>query len=146
MLKKLFVFLLLMSTPLFSQNKDLIEKALEARGRAYAPYSKYFVGAALLTADGTIIQGCNVENASYGVTICAERAAVVSAISQGKRDLVAIAVATKDGGSPCGGCRQALNEFNPQMKVITVNEKGEVTGQTTLQNLLPNAFGPQNLD
>lgn len=146
MLKYIFVLVLGITAPLFSSNAELISHALEARERAYAPYSNYFVGAALLTADGNIIQGCNVENASYGMTCCAERSAIFSAVSQGEREFAAIVVATKDGGSPCGGCRQVLNEFNPEMRVIMVNAAGQIVRATTLNRLLPDAFGPKNLD
>src|SRR6188474_2119979 len=96
---------------------QLVEHALAARQRAYAPYSNYFVGAALLAEDGTVILGCNVENASYPATICAERVALTAAIALGKRNFTAIAVATRDGGSPCGICRQVMAELGIEMKV-----------------------------
>src|SRR5690554_3219076 len=96
---------------------QLVEHALAARQRAYAPYSKYLVGAAILTEDGTVILGCNVENAAYPATICAERVALTGAIAQGKRKLRAIAVATRDGGTPCGICRQVMAELGPEMEV-----------------------------
>lgn len=124
----------------------LIAQALQAQKLAYAPYSNYFVGAALLTASNEIIQGCNVENASYGLTNCAERSAIFSAVSQGKKEFIAMAVVTRDGGSPCGACRQVINEFNPEMLVIMANQKGEIVNETTLDQLLPNAFGPKNLN
>ncbi len=148
-MEKILLFLLI-GTPLFGTlapdvKENLVKRAVEARTRAYAPYSKYDVGAALLTKEGSIIEGCNVENASYGMTNCAERSAVFSAVSQGKRQFIAIAVVTKDGGSPCGGCRQVLNEFNPHIIVVTANEKGEITQETTLGALLNHAFGPHNL-
>jgi cytidine deaminase len=146
MLNKLFFLVIMASSPLFAEYETLTASAREARTRAYCPYSNYAVGAALLTPEGEMIQGCNVENASYGMTICAERSAVMAAVAQGKRQFTAIAVATKDGGTPCGACRQVLNEFNPRMAVITVNEKGEVVHSTTLDALLPTAFGPKNLE
>jgi cytidine deaminase len=146
MLKIIFLLVLFMSSPLFATYDILIAQALEARTHSYSPYSQYAVGAALLTADGEYIQGCNVENSSYGLTLCAERAAIMAAVSQGKKEFEAIAIATKDGGAPCGACRQVLNEFNPQMQVITVNEEGKITQQTTLDKLLPQAFGPHNLE
>ena len=92
------------------QAQTLVAQAIGARRRAYAPYSNYFVGAAVLAEDGTVILGCNVENASYPATICAERVALTAAVAQGKRPLKAIAVATRDGGSPCGICRQVMAE------------------------------------
>jgi len=146
MLNNFFILMSLLPFLLSANEETLIAKALEARSRAYAPYSNYYVGAALLTREGDIIQGANVENASYGLTICAERAAVMAAAAMDKRDYVAIAVATKDGGFPCGACRQVLNEFNSEMEVISVDESGQITSRTTLDKLLPNAFGPQNLE
>lgn len=122
----------------------LVEQAKLARELAYAPYSRYRVGAALVTASGRIFTGCNVENAVYSETICAERTAVVKAISEGERELVAIAVVTRDGGAPCGACRQVLNEFAPQMIVLLADE-GERARETTAAELLPDRFGPQNL-
>lgn len=146
MLKKIFILVTLMATPLFAEYETLAASALEARERAYCPYSDYAVGAALLTSEGEMIQGCNVENASYGLTLCAERSAVMAALSQGKRNFTAIVVATRDGGTPCGACRQVLNEFSPHMTVISVDASGKITHQTTLDKLLPTAFGPHNLE
>src|SRR5689334_5222747 len=100
---------------LIEEKKLLAEKAAEARQRAYAPYSNFFVGAAIMTHDGKIYQGCNVENASYGLAICAERTAAVKAASDGVRSFKAIAVSVPGGGTPCGACRQFLNEFNPDL-------------------------------
>jgi cytidine deaminase len=122
----------------------LLRKANEAREKAYAPYSKYPVGAALLGASGRIYTGCNVENAVYPETLCAERTAVVKAVSEGERDFVAIAVVTRDGGSPCGACRQVLIEFAPGMAVYIADERGQVR-ETTAEELLPDYFGPRNL-
>lgn len=136
----------LMTSPLFAEFEDLAAQALEAREHSYSPYSNYAVGAALLMPNGNVVQGCNVENSSYGLTLCAERAAIMAAVSQGKRKFIAIAVATKDGGYPCGACRQVLNEFNPRMVVVIVNEAGEILNKTTLDKLLPSAFGPGNLE
>ncbi len=135
----------LMGEVTHEQEQELIQMALNVRERAYAPYSEYRVGAALLTKEGETIVGCNVENASYGLTICGERSAVFSALSQGKQEFVAIAVATRDGGAPCGACRQVLNEFNPSLPIILVDEKGDVVKRTNLAELLPDAFGPHNL-
>jgi cytidine deaminase len=122
------------------QIQKLIETALAYRKRAYAPYSDYFVGAALLASDGTIFGGCNVENAAYHPTICAERTAVVKAVSEGHQNFEAIAVVTKDGGTPCGTCRQVLYEFAPQMRVIIADENGKVHYDLSLDALLPNCF------
>jgi cytidine deaminase len=128
-----------------TMKENLMQKALDARTAAYAPYSHYHVGAALLLKNGEVYLGCNIENASYGLTICSERTAVFKAISEKRSDFVAIAVATKDGGAPCGACRQVLNEFNPQMLVLIGNEAGEIVREMPLSALLPAAFGPANL-
>src|SRR4051794_26036738 len=104
--------------------EELVERALQARQQAYAPYSRYLVGAALLAVDGMVIQGCNVENASYGATICAERVALTAAVAQGRREFIALAVATKNGGSPCGLCRQVMAELGPEMAVYITDEQG----------------------
>ena len=124
-----------------------IEVALAARLKAYAPYSNYLVGSAIKTKAGKIYQGCNVENAAYGATNCAERTALFSAIAAGERDFSIVIVASKDGAAtPCGICRQVLNEFNPDMLVIMVDEKGNVKNKFKLSQLLPQAFGPKNLN
>ena len=123
---------------------ELIQKALSAREKAYAPYSKYKVGAALLTADGKIYEGCNVENAAYGLCMCAERTAVFKAVSEGNYKFTAIAVATENGGSPCGSCRQVLREFAPDLTIIITDAAGNFR-ETTLSQLLPDSFGPEHL-
>lgn len=126
----------------------LIEMALKAREQAYVPYSHYPVGAALLTKSGTVYTGCNIENAAYAETICAERVAVFKAVSEGETEFSAIAVVTRDAGSPCGACRQVLNEFSPDMTVIIADEHGVVLpkgGISTAEQLLPYHFGPDNL-
>jgi cytidine deaminase len=124
--------------------KELCDAALGARKNAYAPYSKYQVGAAVITRDGHIFIGCNVENASYGLTNCAERTAVFTAVCQGEREFVEVAIATEDGGSPCGACRQVLSEFAPRdgtpMRVFLLDASGNVARETTLAALLPDAF------
>jgi cytidine deaminase len=144
-----FFFFSLAALQVFSipQNSttELVEKAMTVRQNSYSPYSNYKVGAALKTLSGKIFVGTNVENASYGMTICAERSAVFSAVSSGEKSFESIAIATKDGGSPCGGCRQVLNEFNPDMEIILVNEQGSVTKKCKLCELLSGAFGPKNL-
>ena len=124
----------------------LISAALDARNNAYARYSKYDVGAALLTTEGQVFLGANVENAVYPLTICAERAAVVSAVSQGEQDFEAIAVVTKDGGTPCGSCRQVLAEFGQDILVIIADEKGKVKYELSVRELLPAAFDSTNLE
>lgn len=118
----------------------LIEAARTARDRAYAPYSCYQVGAALLTADGEIVVGCNVENAAYPATICAERAAIGAAVSNGIQQFRAVAVVTRDGAWPCGICRQVLHEFAPDMLVIAADSEGHVIGELALPELLPHGF------
>ena len=130
-----------------SQNtfQALTEAALEARDQAYAPYSNFYVGAALITENGDIFRGCNIENASYGLTNCAERTAVFTATAETKSKIQAMVLVTKGGGMPCGACRQVLNEFNPQMLIYCVDVDGELKYQTTLEELLPEAFGPHSL-
>lgn len=125
--------------------QTLIKRAVSARDRAYAPYSNYHVGAALLTESGQIFEGANVENAVYPVGICAERTALVKAVSEGERRFTAIAVATHNGGSPCGMCRQMLSEFGLDLRVLMVDDAGQVVHDTTLRDLLPRAFGPEDL-
>jgi len=126
--------------------RQLIAAARSARENAYAPYSKFPVGAALLTDDGSVFTGCNVENSSYGLSCCAERNAVAAAISCGRRGLVAVAIAadTAQPVAPCGACRQVLSEFNPRMTVIMVAKDGR-TKTARLDRLLPYAFGPRQL-
>lgn len=124
----------------------MVEKAAKARLNAYAPYSKFKVGAAVLTEEGKIISGCNVENASYGLACCAERVAIFKAVSKGHTKILAVAVVVPGGGTPCGACRQVLNEFNPDMPVFLGNEEGELVEEMTLTALLPYAFGPHNLE
>ena len=123
-----------------------IGKAIEASRKAYAPYSNFRVGALLIASNGQQYTGCNVENASYPASICAERTALVKAVSEGVKDFELIVVATKNGGSPCGVCRQMLYEFSPKMRVVCVNFDGEITIDTSLEQLLLHGFGPQHLD
>lgn len=129
-----------------SASDVLVEAARAARERAFAPYSGFKVGAALQTVDGTIITGCNVENASYGLTICAERVAVVKALSEGHRAFTRMAVVTDSEAptSPCGACRQVLWEFAPDLEVILANLH-VITAVTHLRDLLPLAFNSQLL-
>jgi len=127
------------------QRNELINRALEARRFAYAPYSGYTVGAALLSVSGEIYHGVNVENAAYPTSMCAERTAVFKAVSNGELAFSAIAIASESGGSPCGACRQALSEFGLETLVLVVDSQGEVTLETTVGTLLPEAFGPSDL-
>jgi len=127
------------------KRRELIEKALKVRQNAYAPYSNYRVGAALLTSSGKIFTGANVENAAYPDSICAERSAVFSAVSAGERDFTAIAVATRNGGTPCGSCRQVLSEFGLDIEVLLVDEESKLIQQNTVRDLLPGAFQPRDL-
>jgi cytidine deaminase len=124
--------------------RDLFDQAIQAREYAYAPYSHYKVGAALLTRSGKIYTGCNIENAGYSSSVCAERTAIFKAVSEGEQDFVAIAVATINGGAPCGVCRQVMREFAPDLAIIF----GDIQGRyqmLTLADLLPHGFGPENL-
>lgn len=124
----------------------LARAAREAARNAYVPYSRFTVGAAILTADGRVFPGCNVENASYGLTNCAERTAIFSARAAGMEEVVAVCIytPTPTPTPPCGACRQVLNEFGPAMRVRAVCDGPEVI-DSTLDALLPGAFGPRNL-
>jgi cytidine deaminase len=123
------------------QRQALIGAACEIRRHAHAPYSKFHVGAAILTSSGKIITGCNVENASYGLTICAERSAVTSAIAAGEKDWLAMAVATPGGHSPCGACRQVLVEFAPDLPILLVDsDHPDKVVETDMTTLLPGRF------
>lgn len=126
--------------------RALADAARQASARAYCPYSRFPVGAAVLTEDGTIVSGCNVENASYGLTICAERNATFHAVALGHVRLLAVAIYTPTAipSAPCGACRQVLNEFGPDAEVISVCDGLDVL-HTRLAELLPDAFGPHNL-
>ncbi len=125
--------------------QPLVAAALEARQRAYAPYSGYAVGAALLTADGSIVTGSNVENAVYPLGICAERVAVARAVHEGHHRFRALVVATVNGGTPCGACRQTLREFAAELPILIVDARGRTMLETDLAELLPHAFSPQDL-
>lgn len=123
----------------------LVQSAMRAREEAYAPHSHFYVGAALLAPDGSIHLGCNVENASYGLTICAERNAVTSAIVSGCRTFRAIAVASVGGVTPCGACRQFLAEFGLDLTVVCVDALTNGRRQFVLGKLLPEAFESESL-
>lgn len=126
--------------------EQLIAAATKAREMAYVPYSNYKVGAALLGKSGRIYTGCNVENASYGASICAERTALVKAISEGEREFSMIAVVTDSPkpSSPCGICRQVLYEFGPEIRLILANLQGD-SFETSIAEYLPDGFGPRDL-
>lgn len=125
--------------------KNLIEEGNKIRKNAYVPYSKYPVGAALLGKSGKIYTGANIENAAYPVTMCAERVALFKAVSEGEREFEAISVVTNNGGSPCGSCRQVLAEFGLDMIVYIADGEGNLKQETTVRDLLPESFGPQQL-
>lgn len=125
--------------------EKLIQTAMEARHWAYAPYSHYRVGAALLTGSGKIYDGVNVENAAYPDSICAERVAIFKAVSEGEKNFEALVVSTSNGGSPCGSCRQVLAEFGLDTLVLIVDDEGQVLRQLRVDELLPGSFGPGDL-
>jgi cytidine deaminase len=127
------------------QLSALVAAACEVRTSAYAPYSNYRVGAAVLLEGNRIVTGVNVENAAYGLTICAEQAAITLAVSQGWRRVLAVAVCTDNSGSPCGACRQVIMEFAPEdIPILLSDDQGNVR-RTTLYTLLPEHFGPEHL-
>ncbi|MBV6450326.1 MAG: Cytidine deaminase [Anaerolineales bacterium] len=125
--------------------QTLIELANAARVNAYVPYSKYPVGAALRTKTGKIFTGVNVENAAYPQTMCAERVAIFKAVSEGEKEFDVIAVATDNGGPPCGGCRQVMSEFGLDTVVLLADKDGKLVKETTVKELLPEAFTPEKL-
>jgi cytidine deaminase len=123
------------------QRTQLIEAALAARSHAHAPYSHFHVGAAVLSASGRVFSGCNVENASYGLTLCAERVALACAVAAGERDFVALAVTTPGGGSPCGACRQFAAEFRRDLPILIIDaNQPDRIQETSLDVLLPMQF------
>ncbi|MEH7298662.1 MULTISPECIES: cytidine deaminase [Neobacillus] len=127
--------------------EQLIEEAKKARDKAYVPYSKFGVGAALLTTDGKVYHGCNIENAAYSMCNCAERTALFKAYSEGDRNfqLLAVVADTERPCSPCGACRQVISELCPRdMKVVLTNLKGDIQ-EITVEELLPGAFSPEDL-
>ncbi|MFQ3611735.1 MAG: cytidine deaminase [Fimbriimonadales bacterium] len=123
-------------------DRELIALARQVRQHAYAPYSRYAVGAAVRTTSGKLFAGVNVENASYGLTICAERVAVFRAVAEGEHAIVAVAVVTPDGGRPCGACRQVLLEFapNPAECVVWIASPDHLVARYSLEELLPDHF------
>ncbi|WP_223591327.1 cytidine deaminase [Neobacillus bataviensis] len=126
---------------------QLIEEAKNAREKAYVPYSKFGVGAALLTTDGKVYKGCNIENAAYSMCNCAERTALFKALSEGDRDfqMLAVVADTERPCSPCGACRQVISELcTKEMRVVLTNLKGDIQ-EMTVEDLLPGAFSPEDL-
>jgi cytidine deaminase len=128
------------------EKQSLIDLANAARQRAYAPYSNYPVGAALRTKTGRMYTGVNVENAAYPHTMCAERVAIFKAISDGEKEFEVISVVTDNGGSPCVGCRQVMAEFALDMIVLMADGNGKLIKETTVGELLPEAFTPNHLN
>lgn len=127
------------------EKQSLIDLANTARQRAYAPYSNYPVGAALRTKSGRIFTGVNIENAAYPHTMCAERVAIFKAVSEGEKEFEVISVVTDNGGSPCGGCRQVMAEFGLDTIVLMADGSGKLVKETTVKELLPEAFTPDHL-
>lgn len=136
-----------MSSPtiLIEQRDLLLEAARTIRARAYAPYSNFGVGAAVLGANGQIYTGVNIENASYGLTVCAERNAIGAMVADGETEITAVAVATSNGVTPCGACRQVLLEFGDDVPIWIINEEAQSVRQTTLHTLLPDHFEQNQL-
>jgi cytidine deaminase len=127
------------------EKQALIDLANTARQRAYAPYSNYPVGSALRTKTGRIYTGVNVENAAYPQTMCAERVAIFKAVSEGEKKFEVISIVTDNGGSPCGGCRQVMAEFGLDTIVLLADGDGRLITETTVRELLPDAFTPIHL-
>ena len=124
---------------LSSEWHELIAAAMEARRHAYAPYSKFPVGAAVRTSSGRIFAGCNVENASSGLTVCAERVAIWNAVSHGEQEFIGMVVVTEPGAMPCGACRQVMSEFAEDMPILIADTSGHAW-LTSLQEVLPHPF------
>jgi cytidine deaminase len=129
------------------QHEDLLRAALDAKEKSFSPYSRFRVGAALLTKSGKIYTGCNIENSSFSLTICAERTAVFKAISEGEKEFSSILIVSDDESycPPCGACRQVLSDFATDIEIIMVNSKGDELTRT-LTELLPLAFGSSYLN
>lgn len=131
--------------------KQLVELAIKASKNSYSPYSKYIVGAALLSIGGEVFSGCNVEVASYGLTDCAESCLVSKAVSEGmvkkhgRKFIKAVAVVTKDNGIPCGRCRQRIREHADNCVIISADLKGKINKTTSLKKIFPDSFGPESL-
>ena len=125
--------------------QKMIDQAIQARQWAYAPYSHYQVGAVVLGDSGKTYEGVNIENAAYPTSICAERVAIFKAVSEGERHLKTIVVATENGGTPCGSCRQVMAEFGLETEVIIVDATGRIVMETNVEKLLPGAFTSDHL-
>jgi cytidine deaminase len=123
------------------KTRFLVAEARAARRKAFAPYSKFRVGAALLAASGKVYRGCNVENASYGLTVCAERVAFFNAVSAGEKRFIAIAIVSEGAATPCGACRQVMAEFAPKLEILVVDvQRRNLPRLSSLDELLPNRF------
>lgn len=125
--------------------QGLTDRAVDAQKDSYCPYSHYKVSAAVLTDSGKIFTGANIENATYSPSCCAERVAIYNAVTHGHKDIKAIAIVLTEGGSPCGVCRQVMNEFNPHTYIFCANREGEIFSEYQLNEILPHAFGPSHL-
>lgn len=128
------------------EKQSLVDLANTARRHAYVPYSKYPVGSTVRTTTGRVYTGVNVENAAYPQTMCAERVAIFKAVSEGEKEFEVITVVTDNGGSPCGGCRQVMAEFGLDTVVILADASGHIVRETTVKELLPEAFTPGQLE
>ena len=128
------------------EKQSLVDLANKARERAYVPYSNYRVGSTLRTKTGKVYSGVNVENAAYPQTMCAERIAIFKAVSEGEKEFEVITVVTDNGGSPCGGCRQVMAEFGLDTVVLLADGTGHIVKETTVKELLPDAFTPAHLE
>ncbi len=140
-IKSMIYYIYFIERRIFMTDKELLAAADKAMENAYAPYSGFRVGAALLCSDGSVFTGCNIENSSYGATNCAERTAIFKAVSEGCRDFTAIAIVSSGGGEtfPCGICRQVLGEFSPDIRIILRNSDDEPISYS-FQELMPNFF------
>ena len=134
-----------MTTFTDQERRVLIDLANDASRRAYAPYSNYQVGAALRTRSGRIFTGCNIENAAYPTSMCAERVVIFKAVSEGEKEFEVLAVVTSNGGAPCGGCRQVMAEFGLDTIILIADCEGRLVQETTVAGLLPGAFTPKDL-
>jgi cytidine deaminase len=128
-----------------NKQQELVNSAIKVRKEAHAPYSNFKVAAALLCADGEIISGVNVESSSYGLSVCAERNTIATAVAKGKRDFIAMAVVSRNGVTPCGACRQVIFDICGNIDIILADEHGDIHELTDMKTLLPNAFGQKDL-
>ncbi|MEA3392027.1 MAG: cytidine deaminase [Candidatus Marinimicrobia bacterium] len=128
-----------------NKQNELINAAMKIRENAYAPYSNFQVAAALLCADGEIITGINMESSSYGLSVCAERNTIATAVAKGKKDFIAMAVVSRNGVTPCGACRQVIFDICGNIDIILGDEKGSIQDTITMKVLLPKAFSHKDL-